>query len=59
MGIQSLCIPVELGATFLSVGWDSAQNSATTGRMFSLSFENLYPGAGWSDGFLLYSTCSN
>jgi len=56
MGIQSLCIPVELGAPFLSVDWDSAQNSAPTGRMVSLSFENLYPGAGWSDGFLLYST---
>jgi|GEM_PF-3359871 len=56
MGIQSLCIPIGLGAPFLSVDWDSAQNPATTGRMVSLSFENLYPGAGWSDGFLLYST---
>lgn len=59
MGIQPLCIPLELGAPFLSVDWDSAQSSATTGRMVSLSFENLYPGAGWSDCFLLYSTCSN
>jgi len=59
MGILSHFIPVELGAPFLSVDWDSAQNSATTGRMVSLSFENLYPGAGCSDGFLLYSTCSN
>jgi len=56
MGIQSLCIPAELGAPFLSVDWNSVQNPATTGRMISISFENLYPGAGWSDGFLLYST---
>jgi len=28
-------------------------------RQVILSFENLYPGAGCSDGFLLYSTCSN
>lgn len=55
MGIQSLCIPVELGAPFLNADWDSAKIPAT-GRMLSIGFENLYPGSGWSDIFLIYST---
>lgn len=55
MGIQSLCIPVELGAAFVNADWDSAKMPAT-GRMVSLGFEGRYHGAGWSDIFLLYST---
>jgi len=55
MGIQSLCIPVELGAPFLNADWDSAKIPAT-GRMVSIGFEHLYHGEGWSDMFLLYST---
>jgi len=56
MGIDSVCIPESLGAPFINVDWDEAQNPATRGRMLSLGFENLYQGAGWSDGFLLYAT---
>jgi hypothetical protein len=55
MGIQSLCVPVELGAPFLNADWDSAKIPAT-GRMVSIGFEHLYHGAGWSDIFLIYST---
>jgi hypothetical protein len=55
MGIQSLCIPSELGAPFLNVDWDSAKIPAK-GRMISLGFENTYSGAGWSEIYLLYST---
>jgi len=55
MGIQSLCVPVELGAPFLNADWDSAKIPAT-GRMVSIGFERLYHGEGWSDMFLLYST---
>jgi hypothetical protein len=56
MNIASVCIPESLGAAFINVDWDEAQNPATRGRMLSLGFENLYPGAGWSNGFLLYAT---
>jgi hypothetical protein len=56
MGIESLCIPLELGAPFLNVDWDSEKTPSTTGRMLSIGFEDLYPGAGWSDGYLLYAT---
>lgn len=56
MGVKTLCIPFELGAPFLNVDWDSNQIPATTGRMLSLGFENLYHGAGWSDGYILYAT---
>ena len=55
MGIESVCLPESLGAPFINVDWDEAQNPATQGRMLSLGFENLYHGAGWSDGFLLYA----
>jgi hypothetical protein len=55
MGLQSLCIPVELGAPFLNADWDSAKIPAT-GRMVSIGFENFYHGSGWSDIFLVYST---
>lgn len=56
MGIQSLCIPAMWGAPFVNADWDSATQPSVEGRMISLGFENLYPGAGWSKGFLLYST---
>ncbi len=56
MGITSWCIPEELGAPFLNVDWDSRQIPGAEGRMVSLGFENLYPGSGWSSGFVLYST---
>lgn len=55
MGIQLLCVPVELGAPFLNADWDSAKIPAT-GRMVSIGFEHLYHGSGWSDIFLIYST---
>ena len=55
MGIQALCVPVELGAPFLNADWDSARIPAT-GRMVSIGFERLYHDAGWSDLFLIYST---
>ncbi len=57
MGIAAVCIPPELGAPMLNVDCDSAEGGpAQTGRMISLGFESLYPGAGWSDGYLLYAT---
>lgn len=57
MGIAAVCIPPELGAPMLNVDWDSAAGGpAQMGRMISLGFESLYPGAGWSDGYLLYAT---
>lgn len=57
MGIQSLCIPASWGAPFVNADWDGAVDpSWAEGRMISLGFEDLYPGAGWSKGFLLYST---
>jgi hypothetical protein len=56
MEIAELCIPPEFGAPFLNVDWDSAQGTAVSGRMISLGFEDLYPGAGWSRAFLLYAT---
>ena len=55
-GIESLCLPADLGAPFVNADWDNATNSATTGRMLSLGFENLYQGAGWSDVFIVYAT---
>ncbi len=55
MGIQSLCVPVELGMPFLNADWDSTKIPAT-GRMVSIGFEHFYRGAGWSDIFLIYST---
>ena len=36
MGIESLCIPLELGAPFVNVDWDSKKTPSTTGRMLSL-----------------------
>jgi hypothetical protein len=56
MGIESVCMPEELGAPFLNVDWDSRQIPGAQGRMVSLGFENLYPGSGWSSGYVLYST---
>jgi hypothetical protein len=56
MGVSALCIPQEFGAPFLNVDWDSAVVPSARGRMISLGFENLYPGAGWSEIYLLYST---
>jgi len=55
MGIESICIPEELGAPFLNVDWNSADIPAK-GRMVSLGFENTYTGAGWSDVHLVYAT---
>ena len=55
MGIGSICIPAGLGAPFVNADWQGAE-TGTTGRMTSIGFEGLYRGAGWSDGFLLYST---
>lgn len=55
MGIQSLCIPTQLGAPFVNADWDSAKIPAK-GRMVSLGFEDTYPGSGWSEISLLYST---
>jgi hypothetical protein len=56
MGIDTLCIPAVFGTPFLNVDWDSAAATAAQGRMVSIGFEGLYPGFGWSDGYLLYST---
>ena len=56
MGIEFLCIPQQLGAPFINVDWDEATYPGATGRMISLGFEDLYPGSGWSEGFILYST---
>jgi hypothetical protein len=55
MGIQSLCVPVDLGAPFINADWDQARMPAT-GRMLSIGFENGYHGSGWSDIFLVYAT---
>lgn len=56
MSIQSMCIPVALGAPFINADWNSQFLPGVTGHMLSLGFENLYHGAGWSDGYMLYST---
>jgi len=56
MAIDSLCIHSELGDPFINTDWNSQDISAATGHMLSLGFENLYHGAGWSDGYMLYST---
>jgi hypothetical protein len=53
MGITSACIPVALGAPFLNVDWQAGTPPAAQGRMTSLGFEDLYPGAGWSDGYIV------
>lgn len=55
MGIESLCVPLELGAPFVNADWDQARMPAT-GRMISIGFENFYRGSGWSDIYLVYST---
>lgn len=56
MGIEFMCIPVQLGAPFINADWSVLDGSATVGRMISIGFEDLYEGAGWSRGFLLYAT---
>ena len=56
MGIKSVCIPLELGSPFVNVDWNGTEEPGTTGRMLSIGFEYLYPGAGWSEGYLLYAT---
>jgi hypothetical protein len=55
MGIEKLCIPTELGAPFINVDWQPGTSPALTGHMISVGFENLYSGAGWSDGHILYA----
>ncbi len=54
MGIESLCIPPQLGVPFITVDWDSQQVEGTKGRMLVIGFENL--GVPWSEGFIIYST---
>ncbi len=56
MGIESLCLPIDFGAPFINVDWNSADIPAATGRMVSIGFEELYGGGGWSSGYLIYAT---
>jgi len=56
MGIESLCIPRQLGAPFLAADWNSEDGGAIRGRMLSIGFESLYDGSGWGEGFLVYAT---
>ena len=56
MGISSICVPTSLGAPFINVDWNPKTIPGTIGRMISLGFENLYEGAGWSNGYVLNST---
>lgn len=42
MGIESLCLPEDLGAPFINVDWNGADIPAATGRMVSIGFEELY-----------------
>jgi hypothetical protein len=56
MGIESICVPHELGAPFVRTDWNSVQMSAQTGRMLIIGFEVPYPGQGWSYGTIVYST---
>jgi hypothetical protein len=55
MGIAKLCFPPNLGAPRVNADWDSARIPAT-GRMFSIGFQNQFPGMRWGGIFLLYST---
>jgi hypothetical protein len=50
MGIESMCIPTELGTPVKFADWDSAQSTGGTGRMFILGF------VGWGDASIVYST---
>lgn len=56
MNVTSLCVPPEAGAPFVNVDWNSADGTASKGRMISLGFEGAYAGSGWSDIYLVYST---
>ena len=56
MGVESLCVPLQVGAPFTNVDWDSQQLGGTTGRMLSIGFEELYYGEGWSEGHIVYAT---
>lgn len=56
MKIESVCIPPEFGAPMVNADWNSAEGSASAGRMLSLGFEGLYQGGGWSSGYIVYST---
>ena len=54
MGIDSICIPRELGPSSLNVDW---YLPAAIGRMVSIGFQGLGGGAsGWGRGYLVYST---
>jgi len=55
MGIESLCVPLELGAPYLNADWDSV-NGLGVGRMLSIGFDNKLPGMGWGGLTLVYST---
>jgi hypothetical protein len=56
MGIETVCLPPQFGAPFLNVDWNPEVIPTVRGRMVSLGFEDLYGGAGWSRGYLLYAT---
>jgi hypothetical protein len=56
MGIKSICIPGDWGAPFINADWNAEADTAQSGRMVSLGFESLYPGAGWSDAAIIYAT---
>ncbi|MGB2964771.1 MAG: hypothetical protein WBB69_12380 [Anaerolineales bacterium] len=56
MGIESICFPVQFGAPFVNVDWNSIEDPPATGRMVSIGFEELYSGGGWSRGYLVYAT---
>ena len=56
MGIETVCLPPQFGAPFLNVDWNPEVIPTARGRMASLGFEDLYGGAGWSRGYLLYAT---
>jgi hypothetical protein len=55
MGIETLCIPVTLGAPFVNVDWNRLDGMPVVGRMISIGFEDLEK-RGWSRGFILYAT---
>jgi hypothetical protein len=56
IGIETVCLPPQFGAPFLNVDWNPEAIPTARGRMVSLGFEDLYGGAGWSRGYLLYAT---
>jgi len=56
MGIERVCLTPQFGAPFLNVDWNPEEIPTVKGQMVSIGFEDLYGGAGWSRGYLLYAT---